>query len=310
MPDKLECCICGEPVEPPYHMIGQRVYCARHYALVNKPHTGFWRAGLIQILGVGVFSAIVAFVAGLLPQLSGAPLVLVGLLLALVPAALWLVFFYRQDRLEPEPKVRVAQVFLLALLLADVVGVRLIRDWMRLPEWATLDTRTSLLASILVVGFTYQAIAYVAMRAVVYATPEFDERMDGIVYGTVAGLGVATLVNLRYIIENGGVALAPGVIRVTTTALALASFSGLMGYFMAQAKFEHKPVWWVPLGLVIAAVLNGLFSWLISEVSATGMAVDPWRSLLLGLAVALVVFLVLVALMRRVTEVTLRRAAR
>jgi len=307
MPDKLECCICGEPVEPPYHMIGQRVYCARHYALVNKPHTGFWSAGLIQILVVGLFSAVVAFVAGLLPPLSGAPLVLAGLFLALVPAALWLVFFYRQDRLEPEPKARIAQVFLLALLLADVVGVRLIHDWIRLPEWAALDTRISLLASILVVGFTYQAIAYVAVRAVVYATSEFDERMDGIVYGTVAGLGVATLVNLRYILENDGVALAPGVIRVTTTALALASFSGLMGYFMAQAKFEHKPVWWVPLGLVVAAVLNGLFSWLISEVSAAGLAVDPWRSLLLGLAVALVVFLVLVALMRRVIAVTLRR---
>jgi protease PrsW len=308
MPDKLECCICGDPVEPPYLMIGQRVYCARHYAIVNKPHTGFWRAGLLQIAGMGLFSALVAFVAGLLPPLSGGALVLAGLFLAIVPAALWLVFFYRQDRLEPEPKVRIAQVFLLALLLADVVGVRLIRDWMRLPEWAALDARTSLLASILVVGFTYQAITYVAVRAVVYATSEFDERMDGIVYGTVAGLGVATLVNLRYIVENGGVALAPGVIRVTTTTLALASFSGLMGYFMAQAKFEHKPVWWVPLGLVVAAVLNGLFSWLTSEVSATGLAVDPWRSLLLGLAVALVVFLVLVALMRRVTDVTLRRA--
>ena len=50
----------------------------------------------------------------------------------------------------------------------------------------------------------------------------------------------------------------------------LASFSGLMGYFMAQAKFEHKPAWWVPLGLVVAAVLNGLFSWLISEASGEG----------------------------------------
>ena len=52
------------------------------------------------------------------------------------------------------------------------------------------------------------------MRAIVYATPEFDERMDGIVYGTVAGLGVATLLNLRYMIDNDGVALAPGVIQV------------------------------------------------------------------------------------------------
>jgi len=78
-----------------------------------------------------------------------------------------------------------------------------------------------------------------------------------------------------------------------------------MGWFMAEAKFAHKPVWWVPLGFVLAAVLNGLFSWLISEVSASGLTVDPWRSLAMGLAMALVVFFVLVALMRRSTEVTL-----
>jgi protease PrsW len=38
--------------------------------------------------------------------------------------------------------------------------------------------------------------------------------MDGIVYGTVAGLGVATLLNLRYVLDNDGVALTQGVIQV------------------------------------------------------------------------------------------------
>jgi hypothetical protein len=78
-----------------------------------------------------------------------------------------------------------------------------------------------------------------------------------------------------------------------------------MGYFMAEAKFVHRPPWWVPLGFALAAILNGLFSWLISEVSASGLTVDPWRSLAMGLVVALAVFLVLVALMRRTTDVML-----
>jgi len=200
-------------------------------------------------------------------------------------------------------------VFLLALLLTGAIGVPLIIDWFRLPTWAAPQSVTSLLASILVVGFTWQAIAYAAVRLVVYDTPEFDERMDGIVYGTVAGLGVATLLNLNYVIANGGVALGPGVIQVVTTALAQASFSGLLGYFMAEAKFEHRPVWWVPLGLFIAAVLNGLFSWLLSEVSATGLTVSPWRSLVLGIVVALAVFALLLMLMRRATQETLAQSA-
>jgi protease PrsW len=223
-----------------------------------------------------------------------------------VPTALWLIYFYQQDRLEPEPKAMVAQVFLLALLLTQAVGLPLINDVFRIRDWAASSTLTSLGASILIYGFILQAITYLAVR-LVYASPEFDERMDGIVYGTVAGLGVATLLNLRYIVDNQGVALAPGVVETVTTALAQASFAGLMGYFMAQAKFEHRPVWWVPAGFALAAVLNGLFTWLISEVSAAGMSVEVWRSLALGLVVALAVFFVLVLLMRQTTEVTLRR---
>jgi RsiW-degrading membrane proteinase PrsW (M82 family) len=227
-----------------------------------------------------------------------------------VPSAIWLVFFYRQDRLEPEPKHQVAAVFLLALVLADVLGRRLIEDWFHVRLWASANSATSLAASILIVGVTWQAIAYAAVRLLVYTTPEFDERMDGIVYGTVAGLGVATLLNLRYVLDNGGVALGPGVINVVTTALAQASFGGLMGYFMAEAKFTHRPAWWVPLGFALAAALNGLFSWLIGEVSASGLGVDYWRSLAFGLVVALVAFFTLVALMRRSIEVTLRQTRR
>jgi protease PrsW len=305
MDEQLKCCICGDPVAPPYKIVGGRVYCERHYAMVNKANPSFWRAGLVQILSVSIVSAIVAVLAGLLGPLDQTMLIVVGVVLAIVPSAVWLYFFYRQDRLEPEPKTRLAAVFLLALLLTDALGLRIINDWFQVPAWAAADSTASLLASILIVGFTWQAIVYAAIRLVVYDTSEFDERMDGIVYGTVAGLGVATLLNLNYVLANGGVALGPGVIQVVTTALAQASFSGLLGYFMAEAKFEHKPVWWVPLGLVIAAVLNGLFSWLLSEVSANGLSVSPWRTLVLGIVVALAVFALLLALMRRAMRETL-----
>ncbi|EFO80155.1 hypothetical protein OSCT_1957 [Oscillochloris trichoides DG-6] len=306
----IVCCICETPLDPPYTILGQRAYCAHHFALVNKPHVGFWRAGVVQIVAMGLFSALVAFLAGFLGPLDGMALLAVGLLLALVPSLIWLVFFYQQDRLEPEPKHRIAAVFLLALLLADVIGRRLLHEWFQVRVWASSDTFTSLAAAILIVGITWQAIAYLAVRLLVYATPEFDERMDGIVYGTVAGLGVATLINLRYVLDNGGVALAPGVINVVTLSLAQASFGGLMGYFMAEAKFTHRPAWWVPLGFALAAGLNGLFTWLIGEVSAAGLSVVYWRSLLLGLGVALAAFFTLVGLMRRSTEVTLRQSGR
>lgn len=308
MTDKPMCCICHEPVEEPYNILGGRLYCAKHYAVVNKPHPGFWRAGVIQIAGMAIFSLVVAAIAGNLGPLDRTALLVLGLFLALVPSALWLWYFYRQDRLEPEPKTYIGLVFIAALVATDFLALRVINDWFQVGEWAPTSTWTSLGASILINGFILQACMYIAVR-LVYASSEFDERMDGIVYGTVAGLGVATLLNLHYIIDNEGVALAPGVINVVTTALAQASFGGLMGWFMAEAKFTHRPIWFVPLGFSCAAILNGLFSWLINEVSAAGLAVEPIRSLILGLLVALIAFGVLVGLMNRSTQVTLKRSS-
>jgi len=257
----------------------------------------------VQVLGMGVFSVAVALLAGYVGPIDSPRRGPVGALLALVPSALWIYYFYTQDRLEPEPKTRILTVFGVAFLLAAAVGYPLINQWFDVREWASALSGTSLLASILIAGFTWEAIMYVAIRTV-SATPEFDERMDGIVYGRMAGLGVATLINLHYVLDNDGVALGPGVIQIVTTALAQASFGGVLGYFMAEAKFQHRPVWWVPAGLAIAAMLNGIFTWLIGEVSVDGLGVAPWRSLLLGLAVAMIAFVVLLVLMRRATTTT------
>lgn len=305
---EIECCVCHEPLTPPYRTLGGRAYCERHYGAVNRPHSGFWRATLIQIVGMGLLAAVVALLAqNVVGPLSGTGLLVAGVLLAIIPSALWLVFFYQQDRLEPEPKTRVAAVFVLAALLADVFLRRMVADWFQPGLWASRDTLTSLLASILIIAATAQLIIYLAVRLLVYDNEEFDERMDGIIYGTVAGLGVATMTNLYFVLANDGVALGPGVVQTVTTALAQASFGGLQGWFMAEAKFEHKPGWWVPLGFALATLLNGVFSWLIGEVGAAGLQVDPWRSLLFGVLVAVFAFLALAALMRRTTEVTLRR---
>lgn len=305
---QLYCVIDHEPVSPPYHILGGRVYCARHFAQINKPHAGFWRAAVFMIAAMGILSAVLAFLLRDVEGLDRTTLIVVGILFSVIPTAAWLIYFYRQDILEPEPKERVASVLFTALVLTDFVGLRLIHDWFQVNQWASYNNWTSLAASVLIKGFLFTAIMYFSIRIWVYRTPEYDERMDGIIYGTVAGLGVATMLNLHYIIDNQGVALAPGIINVVTAALAQASFGGVLGYFMAQAKFEHKPAWWLPLGFIVAAGLNGLFTWLINEVSAAGLNVDQWRSLVLGLVVALITFSVLVYLMQRAYAYTMRQA--
>lgn len=308
------CCVCHQPVGDDAPQLGKRAYCQEHFAKVGRDRGSVWRSGIVTIAILVTFAVVAAIAARVIsPALEGTALIIAGVVLAVVPAALWLVFFYLQDLLEPEPKRYVIGVFLIGALLASAIGIPLVRNVFRVQDWIGYSWLVTLLGSILVVGFVQEFLKYAAVRYSVYLLPEFDERMDGILYGTAAGLGYATMLNIHYVVDSGGVNLEIGVVRIVVTALAQASFAGISGYFLGRAKFEEEQVWWLPLGLTIAATLNGLFSVILGGVSrtsamATGQAMAPWWSLIWATIVAAATLAVLLYLMRRAGRLTLTGA--
>ena len=270
-----------------------------------------WAAGAGQIGILLLFVALVTIIARFLPAtLSGSGLMVAGVVLAIVPALVWLFFFYQQDRLEPEPKSYVLRVFMLGALLASAVGLPIVRDLFRINDWLYTNKLVNLLGSILAVGFTQEFLKFAAVRYSVYDSAEFDERVDGIVYATAAGLGFATMLNFDYVVSRGGVDLGMGVIRVTVTALAHGSIAGVLGYFLGQAKFEHKPTYYLPAGIILAALLNGVFFWALDIVTTSGLTIKPWYGLLLAVAMAVALLLVVFWLIRRANAETLALARR
>jgi len=285
--------------------MGVRAYCSRCYAKVVRNRGSVWWASLAGLAGLVAFVALVALLAGLIrPHLQGFGLLAAGVILSLVPALVWGGLFYLQDAQEPEPKHMVLSVFVLGALLARAIGMPVVNDVFRLPEWIGASPLYHILGAILVAGFTQQFLIYAAVRYSVFNSPEFDERVDGVVYGTAAALGYATMLNVQYVVSSGGVDLVSGIIRIAVTALALASFGGLSGYFLGRCKFEDEPVWWMPAGLTLAAVLDGLFTYVRGEVTTTAVGLrgggyNPWPGLLLGAGVTALTFGVLFYLMRR-----------
>jgi RsiW-degrading membrane proteinase PrsW (M82 family) len=126
----------------------------------------------------------------------------------------------------------------------------------------------------------------------VFSSAEFDERTDGIIYATAAGLGFATVLNIVYVVNSGGVNLGVGAFRVTLTALAQASFAGITGYFLSRQKFDQPPIWWMPAGVMIAALLNGIFYTVYgtlskATISSNGAFIRPWVGLVLAVILSL-----------------------
>lgn len=241
-------------------------------------------------------------------------------MLAIVPAVLWLVFFYLQDRVEPEPVGHVAQMFVIGLALAGAIGVPLSDQVFRTQDWLFRDAGSTLIGAVFVRGAIEMFIIYATVRYFMFDSPEFDERTDGVIYGTAAGLGYATFINIAMVANSGGIAaeeLGAGVIRIVIVTLVQATLGGLTGYFIARTKFDDEPLWWMPAGLTLAAVINGLFSWLAGEIttspltiSATGASggYNPWPALALAAVVAVALLGVTFALMRRANQLTLAGA--
>ncbi len=118
---------------------------------------------------------------------------------------------------------------------------------------------TIFFASIFVVGLIEEgAKAYIVYKFH-YNHPEFNERIDGIIYGVTVGLGFAAAENLFYTIIYG---YQVGIMRAFITTLAHASFTGIFGYFLGRAKIEKRS-FCIIIGLGLAILLHGLYDFLI-----------------------------------------------
>ena len=91
------CCVCEKPIEGEVHKMGNRPYDADCYAKVMRNRQGLWWANWIGVGALVVFVILMALIFKGRAGPQGAGLVVVGVILALVPAFIWLAFFYLQD---------------------------------------------------------------------------------------------------------------------------------------------------------------------------------------------------------------------
>lgn len=276
---------------------------------VAQDRRGLWIASMLELLGLVLFVGLFNFLLPDLGQgLDGLPLILLGLAMSLVPAALWMLFFHRLDRLEPEPKGKIAHIFLLGALVTGAIVQPLLRSLFDVDAWLYASWATELFGGILVVGVLHALTVYLVVRYGIYTDPEFDERVDGVIYATAAGLGLATVLNFEYVVAHGGVDLDVGSIRMVINALAYASFAGLLGYFLGQTRFESTPPAYLPAGFGLSAAFIGLFFFLEDRVTSAGFQVNSWAGLILALVVAGITLSLIFWLVQRANEETLRLA--
>ncbi|MCS6816963.1 MAG: PrsW family glutamic-type intramembrane protease [Blastocatellia bacterium] len=182
------------------------------------------------------------------------------LALSLIPCLLWLFWFWLQDWYDREPPRTILLTFLLGalatlpamlfntmgvLVLSGLLGANLVSEWLIL---------------FLVVGPVEEAMKLWAVAHYAYRRPEFDEPVDGVVYGAAAALGFAAAENVLYLSRFGSEIF---VVRGILSNPGHALFAAFWGLALSRAKMLPNVgsvrARTIARGWGLAALLHALF---------------------------------------------------
>jgi RsiW-degrading membrane proteinase PrsW (M82 family) len=179
-----------------------------------------------------------------------------------VPAliAMWIVDRLDAKRPEPARTRRLVVIFgMLAVIPALVLELGL--SWLagdRIEPQLTYQG-SSFQAFAVAAGIE-EACKILVVYWVVWKRPEFDERMDGIVYASRAGLGFALVENIMYLLDQQSLQ-GQIIVWVERALLAVpghAMWTGMIGAMAARRRFDRKGLG-LAGGYLLAVAFHGAY---------------------------------------------------
>jgi RsiW-degrading membrane proteinase PrsW (M82 family) len=183
---------------------------------------------------------------------------------AVCPAIFLMRYIYRLDKVEPEPAPLLFSLFRTGILAAFA---SMVLEWVGesvlniLPIPVDSAVYTILLA-FLVVAAIEEGTKYYLMHRVVWKSPYFDFRFDGIVYSAFTSLGFAAIENVLYVFRYG---LGTAVIRALLSVPGHLASSVVFGTLYGRAKFfanrgmEVESRMCIITGYVLSVFLHGFY---------------------------------------------------
>ena len=215
---------------------------------------------------------------------------------AVLPFALsfaWSLFVRRFDRSRPEPIWLVVTTFALGALSVVPAGAaemacEALTPWLD-PSVMTLGGQVwalpiAIAVFAIVVGLAEEGSKFLGAWSLASHRQEFDEPVDGIIYGCAAALGFAAVENVKYFAlgRMSGVVIA---VRSFVTVPAHMFFGAIWGYALGRKLVSKKTS---VIGLfLLAALAHGAFD---AFLSTDGMQFAA-ALLMVGLASGFVVML-------------------
>jgi len=157
------------------------------------------------------------------------------LIVALAPVVIIAAYIYFRDKYEKEP----IRLLLFALLAGGLTVIPVLFLESFLSSFTSFFYGLSAAAwkAFAVAAFSEELWKFIALYVLIWRSPEFNEKFDGIVYAVYVALGFAAVENIMYVMDGG---LSTGIMRAITAVPAHAIFGITMGFYFGLAKFYEK----------------------------------------------------------------------
>ena len=190
-------------------------------------------------------------------------------LAAVLPAVLLVWFFHARDTF-PEPPRILWTTF--ALGCASIVPAVLAGVIVEPAIGATGAVSIAAVQAFVIAALCEESSKLAVLLGYSFRRSEFDEPMDGIVYGATVSLGFAALENVLYVLDGGfALAVARGVLSVPGHA----TYGAVMGYYVGRARFDRaNRARLIGLGLLAAVMLHGFYNFPLMLMGDGDAAVD------------------------------------
>lgn len=178
-----------------------------------------------------------------------------------LPAIFWLWFWLKQDKLNPEPKLLLAFVF-----ITGMIGVFFV---VPLQQYVQVFLEEGV-ATLSAWSFIEEFVKFLAFFIIIWSSRFLDEPIDCVIYLITAALGFAAAENALFLIdpiENGNFleGIVTGNLRFLGAAVLHAEASALIGIALALTFYKNlfRKTIAIIFGLISATALHTLFNFFI-----------------------------------------------
>jgi len=112
-----------------------------------------------------------------------------------------------------------------------------------------------------VAGTTEELFKFLALYLLIWKSPSFNEKFDGIVYAVFVSLGFAGVENVLYVLDGG---MQTALTRAITAVPAHAIFGITMGYYLGIAHmYTELRSKYLLRALLVPIILHGIYDFIL-----------------------------------------------